>query len=302
MTRQSNPVNNSGKKLVVVNPVSGRSSYESKLRYLSDKLSEAGIVFDVFFTDVEKPGELSKLVTSGNWFNEVYVMGGDGTLNLVVNEIGPGKLPLSIVSNGTGNDSVKSLHGVLDFGKQVEIAIHGKIKQFDLGVCNERYFINGLGIGFDGQVVKEMVERGDKRGSHLDYLLTVLRIVGGFKEKQLKFSLDKMAYERRVLLLTISNGTTFGGGFVINPFAKTDDGLLDVCIINEIKPWKRFWHLPKLKTGAHSAIAEAEFHKAGKIFIEHSDQLVAHLDGEYVGHPPFDISILKNALSVRVPL
>ncbi len=301
MTRQSNPVNNSGKKLVVVNPVSGRSSYESKLRYLSDKLSETGIGFDVFFTDIEKPGDLSKLITSGNWFNEIYVMGGDGTLNLVVNEIGPGKLPMSIVSNGTGNDSVKSLHGVLDFGKQVEIAIHGKIKQFDLGVCNGRYFINGLGIGFDGQVVKEMVERGDKRGSHLDYLLTVLRIVGGFKEKQLKFSLDNMAYERRVLLLTISNGTTFGGGFVINPFAKTDDGLLDVCIINEIKPWKRFWHLPKLKTGAHTGIAEAEFHKAGKIFIEHSDQLVAHLDGEYLGHPPFDISILKNALSVRVP-
>jgi diacylglycerol kinase family enzyme len=195
---------------------------------------------------------------------------------------------------------VKSLHGVLDFGKQVEIAIHGKIKQFDLGVCNGRYFINGLGIGFDGQVVKEMVERGDKRGNHLDYLLTVLRIVGGFKEKQLRFSLDSVAYERKVLLLTVSNGTTFGGGFVINPFARTDDGLLDVCIINEIVPWKRFWHLPKLKTGAHSEIAETEFYKAEKIFIEKTDQLVAHLDGEYVGHPPFDISILKNALSVRV--
>lgn len=302
MSRPINSASSYGKKLVVVNPASGRSSYISKLSYLSDKLNEAGIGFEVFFTDVENPGELSNRVAAGNQFKEVFVMGGDGTLNLVVNEIGPGKLPLSIVSNGTGNDSVKSLHGVLDFGKQVEIAIHGKIKQFDLGVCNGRYFINGLGLGFDGQVVKEMVERGDKRGNHLDYLLTVLRIVGGFKERQLRFSLDHVAYERKVLLLTISNGTTFGGGFVINPFARTDDGLLDVCIINEIKPWKRFWHLPKLKTGAHAGIPEAEFYKAEKIFIEKTDQLVAHLDGEYVGNPPFTISILKNALSVRVPL
>jgi diacylglycerol kinase (ATP) len=301
MSHQSSSATGSGIKLVVVNPASGRSSYESKLQYLCEKLSEAHMDFVVYYTEMEKTGELLKVISSDKRIDEIFVMGGDGTLNLVVNEIGPGKLPLSIVSNGTGNDSVKSLHGILDFAKQVEIAIHGKIKQFDLGVCNGRYFINGLGIGFDGQVVKEMVERGDKRGSHLDYLLTVLRIVGGFKERWLNFSLNGQVYKRKVLLLTISNGTTFGGGFVINPFARTDDGLLDVCIINEIKPWKRFWHLPKLKTGAHANIAETEFHTAEKILIEKSDQLVAHLDGEYLGHPPFNISILKKALSVRVP-
>lgn len=285
----------------MINPASGRSSYESKLQYLRNELEKAAISHDCFFTEHEKSWELKALVDSRPDLTEIFVMGGDGTLNMVVNEMKPGRLPLSIVSNGTGNDSVKSLHGIVDFKKQVEIAITGKIKHFDIGLCNDRYFVNGVGIGFDGAVVKEMVERGDKRGRHIDYLLTVLRIVGGFKEKQLRFTLDEKTYAAKVLLMTISNGTTFGGGFIINPYAVTDDGLLNVCLINEIPSLKRFWHLPKLKSGAHTRIKEAEFHTATNIRIEKSTELVAHLDGEYIGHPPFDISIMKQKLPIRVP-
>jgi len=258
--------------------------------------------FEQFFTEHKDKGKLSKIVIENPSISEVIVMGGDGTLNYAVNELFSKNIPISIVSNGTGNDSVKSLHGVLDFEKQVEIAIHGKISKFDLGQCNERYFVNGVGIGFDGEVVKEMVERGNKKGSHLDYLLTVLRIIAGFKEKKLRFSMDGKGFEKKILLMTISNGTTFGGGFIINPFAKTNDGLLDVCILNEVNPIMRFWHLPKLKTGAHYKIKESEFHVAKHISIKNSIELVAHLDGEFIGNPPFEISVLKNSLLIRTPI
>lgn len=287
--------------LIVINPAAGRSSYDKRLNLLERKLNEASINFEHYFTEHGNVGNLASKIAENPAITEVFVMGGDGTLNYVVNEIHGMNLPISIVSNGTGNDSVKSIHGVLDFDKQVEIAIHGIVRKFDLGRCNERYFVNGVGIGFDGEVVKEMVERGDKQGSHMDYLLTVLRIVAGFKEQKLQFSMDGLSFEKKILLMTISNGTTFGGGFIINPKAKTNDGLLDVCIINEISSIKRFWHLPKLKTGAHYKMKETEFHLASELKIEQTDQLVAHLDGEYLGHPPFNISIEKEALLVRTP-
>ena len=108
-------------------------------------------------------------------------------------------------------------------------------------------------------------------------------------------------YEKTVLLMTISNGSTFGGGFVINPFALTNDGQLDVCIINEVKPLMRFWHLPKLKSGAHQTMKETEFHLTRQLSIAASDQLVAHLDGEYIGHPPFDITVVPSGLLLRAP-
>lgn len=287
--------------LIVINPAAGKSSYEKRLVFLEEKLKEARIDYMQFFTEHGDSGNLKSIIETNPFIDEIFVMGGDGTLNYVVNEIQGMNIPISIVSNGTGNDSVKSIHGVLDFDQQVDIAIHGIVRKFDLGRCDERYFVNGVGIGFDGEVVKEMVERGDKQGSHIDYLLTVLRIVAGFKEQKLQFSMDGQSFEKKILLMTISNGTTFGGGFIINPFAKTNDGLLDVCIINEISSIKRFWHLPKLKTGTHHKMKQSEFHLASELKIEKSDKLVAHLDGEYIGHPPFKISVEKEALLVRTP-
>lgn len=285
----------------MINPAAGKSSFEKRLLYLESKLRGAGLKYERFYTEQRGKGKLSGILDMHPSVTDLVVLGGDGTLNYVVNEMGGRALPISIVSNGTGNDSVKSLHGELDFDKQVAIAIHGKISRFDLGICNGRYFVNGVGIGFDGQVVKEMLGRKLKKGGHLDYLLTVLRTVSGFKEKKVGFSIDGMEFERTILLFTISNGTTFGGGFIINPFARTDDGLLDVCILQKISPVMRFWHLPKLRTGAHHKLKASEFYRVKQIFIRPSNDLVAHLDGEYIGQPPFEIAVLKQVLLVRTP-
>ena len=285
--------------LIVINPASGRSTYEERLGCLKERLLQSDLKFAEFYTELEGVGILSSFLNTNPKVNEIIVLGGDGTLNYVVNELLENQLPISIVSNGTGNDSVKSLHGVRDFEKQVETAIHGRIQRFDLGLCNGRAFVNGLGIGFDGQVVEQMSKRNKKRGSHLDYLMTVLKTVAGFREKNLSFSLDGKKFTRKILLMTVSNGTTFGGGFVINPYARSTDGLLDICVLNEISPLARFWHLPKLKTGVHDALKASEFYKARKVHIERSGELVAHLDGEFIGHPPFDISIVPDAIQVR---
>ena len=109
--------------LIVINPVSGKSSYLSKLQYLQDQLNKAGILHSTYFTKRDNPGDLRQFLIANSHHNEIFVIGGDGTLNMVVNEIMPQPVPLAIISNGTGNDSVKSLHGILNFKKQVEIAL-----------------------------------------------------------------------------------------------------------------------------------------------------------------------------------
>jgi len=287
--------------LIVVNPASGSSSYENKLRLLRQRLEDEGLPSKLYFTEFNNNGSLRKYLMEHPDIKEIFIMGGDGTVNHVVNECNPAEYTLAIISNGTGNDSVKSLHGILDFERQVEIALTGKIAHFDLGICNKRYFVNGVGVGFDGEVVRQMYLKGNKQGNHLDYLYTVLNIVGGYKEKPITFTVDGVQQTREVLLFTVSNGTTFGGGFMINPFAKSNDGLLNICLINTIAPWKRFLNLPKLKTGAHYKMKETEFFTASSITIGSSTELVAHLDGEYLGHPPFTISIQKKGLKLRVP-
>ena len=166
----------------MINPASGRSTYEQRLRTLEARLSLSELNYSKYYTEVKGKGKLARHLAADEGINELIVLGGDGTLNYVVNELRDRDLPISIVSNGTGNDSVKSLHGELGFERQVEIALKGKVERFDLGSCNGRRFVNGLGIGFDGQVVQRMTNRKKKVGSKIDYLLTVLRTVAGFKE------------------------------------------------------------------------------------------------------------------------
>ncbi|MBW2470459.1 MAG: hypothetical protein JRE18_00125 [Deltaproteobacteria bacterium] len=190
------------KVLIVINPRAGNFNHVKALKYVEDQLAGANIQHDCFFTELRGKGLLSEALQSGG-YNEILVLGGDGTLNYAVNEMGQDQLPLGIVGTGTGNDSVRSLHGVAGFRQQVKIAVNGELRSFDLGCCNGRYFVNGLGLGFDGQVVLEMQRKSKKGRNRMDYLKTVLRTLYRFKEKEVVFSLDGEEFKKKVLLLTI---------------------------------------------------------------------------------------------------
>jgi len=288
--------------LIIVNPGAGKAAYQPKLEYIYRKLQEHNCTFGTFFTEKTQPtGKLRKVLLESQGKREIWILGGDGTLNYVVNELGDFPAICSIVSGGTGNDTVKSLHGITDFEEQVAIALTGKVKYYDLGVCNNRLFVNGVGIGFDGRVVENMVRKGKDKRSHLAYLFTVLKLLAGYREQILEYTIDDVQHRERLFLLTVSNGTTFGGGFVINPDAKTDDGLLDICTIDKIHPLSRFKHVPKLKDGSHAKLKIVHFHQARAITIEGNEKVVAHMDGEFIGSPPFNIRIADQKLALRVP-
>ena len=219
----------------------------------------------------------------------------------VINGIDNRRIPISVISTGTGNESVKPLYRKRRFLNQLHIALDGNVKEIDAGLCNNRLFINGLGIGFDGKVVELIQTNFSKRPGYISYLQTVLKILATYRESELTFTIDDKSYNEACLLLTIGNGTTFGGGFMITPDAKMDDGLLDVCIMGKIIPWKRFLHLPKMKYGSHGKIEAVQFVRGKEIIIDATDDAVAHIDGEYFSNPPVKIKALPKYLLFRVP-
>lgn len=84
------------------------------------------------------------------------------------------------------------------------------------------------------------------------------------------------------------------------PEAKINDGLLEICEIGKVSGLRRFLNIHKLSNGTHGSLKEINFHKAKTVRIEANDLLFAHIDGERMGQPPFEISILENALQLRV--
>ncbi|WOK06429.1 diacylglycerol kinase family lipid kinase [Imperialibacter roseus] len=291
------------KLLLMVNPAAGYGKGAKIVGEVEKFLRTNDLVYESFFT---KKGQNAKAIVKRRLdesFTDLLVIGGDGTLNDAINGIGDNtQVVVNVISTGTGNDFIKSVDVGSNLLQQLDTLLHGVEKTIDLGVCNERLFHNGVGIGFDGQIVADMKQKKKPLllWGYGAYLYRVLRILSSYQEKQLSFSIDGKKYTKKVLLLTVANGTTFGGGFVLTPDAKVDDGLLDVCLIERILPWNRFLSLSKLGAGRHGKLEEVSFFKASHVSIEADKKQWMHIDGELLGHPPFEININKKALKVRV--
>lgn len=299
------------KLLVMVNPAAGYGKGAKIVGEVEKFLRTNELNYESFFT---KKGQNARAIVKrrlNETFTDLLVIGGDGTLNEAVNGIGENKhVVLNVISTGTGNDFVKAIDVGTTLMQQFDTVLHGVEKTIDLGQCNDRIFLNGVGIGFDGQIVADMKQKKKPwlLWGYGAYLYRVLRILSSYKEKQLTFTIDGKQYTKKVLLLTIANGTTFGGGFKITPHALPDDGLLEVCLIENLSPLKRFFNISKMGAGNHGSLREVSFYRCREVNIvadEKSGRRSAnkqwmHIDGELMGHPPFNVKILPEALKVRV--
>ena len=209
-------------------------------------------------------------------------------------------IAVSIIPTGTGNDFVRAISIGKTLTQQIETAISGKIKTIDLGKCNDRLFINCMGFGFDGQVVEEMEQKGKIFGGHMAYLYTILKTITTYQQPTVHFKVDGVDYQESVFLTAINNGHAYGGGLPITPHAKLDDGLLDICFMKGMPVYRRLINLPLLQLGKHEQAREVTLWQGKQITVAANPNVVAHVDGELIGPPPYHITILPQHLKVRV--
>jgi YegS/Rv2252/BmrU family lipid kinase len=289
------------KLFVVNNPISGGRSYNRRvIRELKDFLDAKDVSYAIKTTTAQSNAQQTIIQQMDDSYTELVVVGGDGTINESVNALNEA-IPMSIIPAGTGNDFVKNVNLGKKLSDQLETILSGVIKNVDLGECNGRMFANGVGVGFDGQIVADM--NGKKvpfLKGHAKYYYHVLQILASYKERSFHYQLDQTAFQKELILLTIGNGTTYGGGFKLMPDAKVDDGLLEVCSIGAIASAKRFLNIGRLSGGTHGVLKAVDFAQAKRVRIEANTLLEAHLDGEAIGKPPYDIRVLEGALKLRV--
>jgi YegS/Rv2252/BmrU family lipid kinase len=286
---------------VLVNPVAGNGKNLDKLQRLKDEFLRQNIDFDLFHTDeITRADALVNNRFHPGLYSDILILGGDGTINETVNGLKYPDVPISVISMGTGNDTIKHIHKHFDFEYQLKTALEGRPYHVDAGRCNDKIFLNGVGIGFDGKVVERMNRKGYKYGGHRAYMRAVLEILLTYREKTIVAHFDQKTIHEKIFLMTITKGTTFGGGFLINPFAVNDDGLLDICLFKKVPVWMRVIYLPQMKWGGHKNLKVVSFYKSTEVKIEKNNWMVAHIDGEYIGSPPFKITVMPLAFTFRI--
>lgn len=288
------------KILLIANPKAGNNRAVDVAKKALQFFQQKGIDCELVETTIDQNGQkVAELHLSGD-HTDLVVVGGDGTVNEAVNGMGPHVPALSILSSGTGNDFIKNIEIGRSIDEQLDTVLNGQLFDIDLGLCNGRKFLNGVGVGFDGQIVRDMLHRKTWLTGHAAYYYHVLRILASYQERTFEFALEDDPHQKELILMTVGNGTTFGGGFKLTPDAKLDDGLLDVCLIGPISAARRFLNVPRLSNGTHLKLKEIDIIQTKSLEIKENPLLEGHIDGEYLGKPPFSISLLPKALKVRV--
>lgn len=229
-------------------------------------------------------------------FSEAWILGGDGTLNYFINKYPEIDIPLSIFGTGSGNDFQWMLYGDITIEKQVELVLEAKPRKVDAGMCNRKLFINGVGIGFDGAIVKDLLGRSKLSGKS-SYLLSILKNIISYHEKPCALEMDSETISQDCFLISVANGRRYGGGFIVAPRASINDQLLDINIVGRISPLKRIRYLPVIEKGEHLELPFVQYRQVNKLRISAPVKLHAHMDGEYLYESVFEIELLPDRFS-----
>jgi len=318
------------KILVIYNPKANRGRnvlIAKELRELTESINNSGAGIAIDWSSTQYPRHATELaagaVQDGTAYRRVIAVGGDGTLNEIVNgimQIPAGDRPqFGIVPVGSGNDFVKGVkHSVPIIPEDARLAFENALRQQEvethridvgylrLGNQPLRYWCNVVGVGFDAAVGLQALRINWLRGQAMYFLAAVRTIIENYDAPHLDMDIDGVALSQRVQMLTIGNGTREGGGFITTPTARPDDGLLDYAMFEPMSRPMMVRLIPEVMRGTHGKFRQVRMGTMKRMQIRSDPQarLLVHADGEivvgYEDHSVRDIEVgvLPGALSL----
>lgn len=280
---------------LIVNPASGGGTGIQSIPFITKILRDLGVPFDLVQT--ERPGHATELAQRAvaDGYDVVVAVGGDGTVNEVLNGIlseSHGEAPpcaLGVLCIGRGNDFAFGMGIPKDLRAGCQALLDGRTRRIDAGRAfggrfpDGRYFGNGVGIGFDTVVGFEAKKLKRLRGFAGYFVAALKTIFLYFHAPLIRIEMDSETLEQRFLMVSIMNGRRMGGGFMMAPEARPDDGSLDLCMARQVTRAQVFALLPRFMKGtqnSHPAIRTARARSLTLTAVDGS--LPAHMDGETI--------------------
>ena len=267
---------------ILANPLGNRKKINQFFDVIEAKLNSKGISY-LYFKE--------NWPTDINSFRECWIIGGDGTINYFLNFYKEIHIPLVLFKGGSGNDFATMLYGKMNVSEQVDHVLTAESKSIDAAQCNDKIFINGIGIGFDGEVLRS-IKTVRFFGGHAGYLMAVIKQIFIYRERLLHIQSGSLDISEKFLLTMSCNTSTMGGGFKISPLSKLNDGLLNVVLAKPLSLFKRLRYLPVIEKGKHLHLDFIRHFTAAKISISCSENMLAQIDGELIEGSEFQIKVL----------
>ncbi|UCC65052.1 MAG: diacylglycerol kinase family lipid kinase [Anaerolineae bacterium] len=240
----------------------------------------------------------------------VLVVGGDGTINEVVNGLVGSEVVVGLLPAGTGNVWAMEMclpipgpirwHTLLDATRSL---VQGEVRPIDLGRVNGRYFLLWGGIGLDAQVTQRMEPRTrtTKRLGALAYGVTAFLVAKDFLGTRTRVVADGLKIRTRSMLIIISNAQLYARIARVASRAYLDDGLLDVCVFKGSGLPMTLLHVIHILTERHLQDPRVAYIQARQVTIETRRPLLVQVDGDPIGTTPVTFEAVPRALRIIVP-
>ncbi len=293
------------KALLIVNPAARHGETAHLVPVIEQLLQN--VPHDTVIT--QRMGHAAEIAAEAVSRDLVIAAGGDGTVHEVLNGLmridRDSRPALAVLPTGSGNDTRRTLGVPSDLTQASMVAASGERRRFDVGVCNGVYFNNSFAAGLDAKVTAKAVElKVTKRRDGLWLYLTALLHVlfHDLDSFDLSISFDGGVPERHdTLIVAVTQGPTYGGGFFITPDAVADDGLFEVCMIDPLSLPEALCRLPFVIAGKHTGMRPVHMHRHHSLVIECAERLPAQIDGEVLLERRYEISMLPGEVEYVVP-
>ncbi len=283
---------------IIANPRAGHKRGPRAIKELRLLLRAKEVKHELFET--QHPGHATelaqRLIEKGE--RRIIIFGGDGTISEVVNATVNSEIELGIISVGTGNDLARSLS--LPYNKPdkaLEVILTGGPTKVDVGWEQDRCFISTLGLGFPAIIAHETNKMKYLKGPAAFFIATY-KAISRLRSVPARITLDNTTLNVNCTSILIQNTRFCGGGLLMAPAARVDDGLFDVVVVNDIGKVDLMLNFPKIYSGRHLKHPKFSLYRSRSVRIDTPINLSKMFDGDIYGQTPVNAKVLRGAATI----
>lgn len=285
----------------ILNPVAGKGRTLSAIQKIKQFLNERGVAYHIHYTQYPRHAtEITRELT-GEGSKNIIAMGGDGTVNEVLNGIADFEsCNMGIIPCGTGNDFAKFINLPFEPVKAMQLILESSPKYTDyIQVNGGKRVMNVTGMGLDVAVLERCNRMKFFKGK-LQYLISLIITLLKFKWYRFRMSVDGgEEQDKTAMIVAVCNGKYFGGGMPISPSSSIEDNYLNVIVVNKMKKSRIPMALIGMLRGKLLKYDFVENILCKRVSLKSLDgEDAVNMDGELVRSMDFDCLLMQNQLKM----
>ena len=290
---------------IIYNPTAGREVFRRHLGDVLEQLEMAGYETSCHATTGEGDATEAAKIAVERGFDLIVCAGGDGTLNEVVAGIGPfEKRPkIGLIPMGTTNDFARALRIPRDIKGALEIILEGDTIPVDVGLMNDRHFINIAGGGRMTELTYDVPSRLKTVLGQLAYYLKGIEMLPSIKSTHVRIEYDGEVFDDEAMLFLVGLTNSVGGFEKLAPDSSLNDGKFTLLILKKCNIAEFIRIVSLALRGEHIGDPLVISSKAEKIIVtSHEEEVLLNLDGEHGGALPATFKNLYRHIEMFAPL